>query len=285
MPTVYLNGDYMPLEQARIPVEDRGFLFGDGVYEVVRLYGGRTFRLDAHLRRFVHSAEGTRLPLLETVEKLPGIIEQLKVENNCADGEMYIQYTRGSAHPRTHNFPPVVRPTLLVMPLEMRQPAPQMYAEGVPAITLPDLRWRRCDIKSTMLVPNAMAKQQAREEGAWEAIFVRDGVVTEASSMNVFAVTAGQLATHPADADILGGITRQTVLSVAGELGLSVREEAFTPEQMLAADEVFLTGTTSEVLPLTRIDGQLIADGRPGPMTRRLHDAFHKAVASALSEA
>ena len=271
MPTVYLNGDYMPLEQAMIPVEDRGFLFADGIYEVVRLYNGRPYQLDAHLQRLVHSAEGTRLPLLQTVETLPGIIERLKVENNLADGEMYIEYTRGSAHPRTHNFPPNARPTLLVMPLQMRQPSPQAYAEGMPAITLPDLRWRRCDVKSIMLAPNVMAKQQAREQGAWEAILVRDGMVTEGSSTSIFAVINGHLATHPADTEILDGITRRVVLAAARDLGLAVREEAFTAEQLRAADEVFLTSTTSEVLPLTRIDGRPIADGRPGPVTRRLH--------------
>ena len=282
MPTVYLNGEYVPLEQAKVSVEDRGFLFGDGIYEVVRLYNGHPFQLDAHLQRFVHSADASRLPVLQTVEALPGIVERLKAENHLSDGELYIEYTRGSAHPRTHNFPAVVRPTLLVMPLEMRQPSPQMYAEGVPAITLTDLRWRRCDIKSIMLAPNTMAKQQAREQGAWEAVFVRDGIVTEGSSTSIFCVLSGQLATHPADTDILDGITRQAVLACARELGLSVREEAFTAQQMLGAQEVFLTSTSSEVLALTRIDGRPIGSGRPGAITQRLHEAYRKVVASAL---
>jgi D-alanine transaminase len=275
---VYLNGEYLPLAKARVPVEDRGFLFSDGIYEVVRLYGAKPFRLEAHVQRFVHSAEGTRLPLLHAAEDLPGIIERLQVENDLSDGEVYIQYTRGLAHPRTHAFPPEVRPTLLVMPLEMHPPPASAYEQGMPAITVPDLRWQRCDIKSTMLVPNLLAKQQAREKGAWEAILVRDGRVTEGSSTNMFAVINGQVVTHPTGCHILGGISRDTALGLAEELGLIVRQEAFTVEQVLNAQEVFLTSTTQEVLPLTRIDDHPIGNGRPGPVTLRLGEAFRRHV-------
>jgi D-alanine transaminase len=275
---VYLNGEYLPLAEARVPVEDRGFLFSDGIYEVVRLYGIRPFRLEAHVQRFVHSADGTRLPLLHTAEDLPVIIDRLTVENDLQDAEIYVQYTRGHAHPRTHAFPPEVRPTLLVMPLEMHVPPATAYEQGMPAITLPDLRWRRCDIKSTMLMPNLLAKQQAREQGAWEAILVRDGLVTEGSSTNIFVVIGGRVVTHPTNCNILGGISREVVLGLAAELGLVVLEQAFTVEQMLNAQEVFLTSTTQEVLPLTQIDGRPIAVGRPGPVTLRLREAFRNLV-------
>jgi D-alanine transaminase len=274
MSIIYLNGEYLPLEQAAVSVEDRGFLFGDGIYEVVRLYNGRIFQLEAHLRRWVHSAKGAQLPLLNTVSELPGILTRLKELNNLQDSEIYIQYTRGNAHPRTHAFPKETFPTLLAMPVELHPPSAETYAHGASAITVPDLRWQRCDIKSIMLLPNVMAKQQAREQGAFEAILVRDGWVTEGSSTNILAVLEGQLTTHPLNGHILGGITRQVVLSLANALGIAAREKAFTVEQMYAASEVFLTSTTSEVLPITRIDGRPIGDGRPGPVTRRLYDAF-----------
>lgn len=278
MTIVYLNGKYVPLDQATVSVEDRGFLFGDGIYEVVRCYGGRPFRLNAHLSRLEHSADGARLPLAPAVANLPEIIERLLAENNLQDTNFYIQCTRGVAHPRTHAFPAQPQPLLLVMPQPFYALPPGARTHGVKTITVPDLRWGRCDIKSIMLLPNVMAKTQAREAGAFEAILVRDGVVTEGSSTNVFAVLDGILATHPTGPRILGGITRQVVLSLASDLGLKVRESAFTLEQMYGAEDVFLTSTTAEVLPITQVDGRTIGDGEPGPVTLRLYEAFCKGV-------
>jgi D-alanine transaminase len=279
MPTVYLRGDYLPLEQAKVPVEDRGFLFADGIYEVIRFYHGRPFQLEAHLKRLKHSAQGAQLPLGSVTADLPGIIGRLLVENNLQDTNFYVQYTRGTAHPRTHTFPQNPQPTLFVMPVAIGALPGDALTRGVAALTMPDLRWRRCDIKSTMLLPNVSAKQQARDQGAYEAILVRDGTVTEGSSTNIFAVMKGVLTTHPADKDILAGITRQVVLALASELGLSVREEAFALDQLNNAEEVFLTSTTSEVLPITRVDGRAIGDGRPGPVTRRLFEGLQRQVA------
>lgn len=276
MTIVYLNGKYLALEQATVSVEDRGFLFADGIYEVVRLYGGRVFQMEAHLRRLHRSAEGARLVLPDAIADLPAIIERLKAENDLQSDEIYIECTRGPVHPRSHAFPAQASPTLLVMPLAIHAPAADARTHGVSAITVTDIRWRRCDIKSIMLLPNAMAKQQAREKGAFEAIQVRDDVVTEGASTNIFAVMDGVLRTHPADEDILLGITRQVVLQLAAELGQEVREEPFTRDQMYGADEVFLTSTTSEVLPITRIDGRKVGSGRPGPVTMRLSEAFRK---------
>ena len=278
MAIVYLDGEYLPLEKATVSVEDRGFLFGDGIYEVVRYYGGRPFQLDAHMARLEHSAAGARLPLPPAVANLAGIIERLLVENNGQDICFYIQCTRGAARPRTHAFPAQPQPLLLVMPQALPALPPDARTHGVKALTVPDVRWGRCDIKSIMLLPNVMAKTQAREAGAFEAIMVRDGRVTEGSSTNIFAVLDGALRTHPSGTTILGGITRQLALRLASDLKLNVRESAFTREEMYAADEVFLTSTTAEVLPITRVDEHTIGRGEPGPVTLRLHEAFCQAV-------
>jgi D-alanine transaminase len=278
MAIVYLNGEYLPLEKATVPVEDRGFLLGDGIYEVVRYYGGRPFQLDAHMKRLEHSAEGARLPLPPAVANLSAIIDRLLDENNLQDTNLYIQCTRGAASPRTHAFPAAPQPLLLVMPQPLYALPPDARTHGVKAITVPDLRWGRCDIKSIMLLPNVMAKTQAREAGAFEAILVREGVVTEGSSTNIFAVLDGALRTHPSGTGILGGITRQLVLRLASDLKLNVRESAFTREEMYAAEEVFLTSTTAEVLPITRVDEHTIGESEPGPVTLRLYEAFRQAV-------
>jgi D-alanine transaminase len=278
MATVYLNAEYLPLDQAKVSVEDRGFLFADGVYEVVRYYGGRPFHLDAHLRRLQYSAAGARLPLAPAVANLPDIIERLLAENNLQDTNCYIQCTRGVARPRTHAFPAQAQPSLLVMPQPLYALPPNARTHGVKAITLADLRWGRCDIKSIMLLPNVMAKTQARDEGAFEAILVRDGIVTEGSSTNIFAVLDGTLVTHPSGPHILGGITRQVVLGLGADLGLTVCESPFTLEELYRAREVFLTSTTAEVLPITQIDDRSVAHGEPGPVTLRLYERLGQAL-------
>lgn len=277
MAIVYLNGEYVPLEKATVSVEDRGFLFGDGIYEVVRAYGGRLFQLDAHLRRLQHSAEGARLPLAPAAANLSDIMQRLLTENNLHDTNIYIQCTRGATHPRTHPFPAQPQPSLLVMPLPLHAIPASTRTQGVKAITAPDLRWGRCDIKSIMLLPNVMAKTHAREQGAFEAILVRDGVVTEGSSTNIFAVRDGTLVTHPSGQHILGGITRQVVLGLAADAGVEVRQLALSVEQIYSAEEVFLTSTTVEVLPVTQIDGRTIGRGLPGSVTQRLYEAFGRA--------
>ncbi len=282
MSTIYLNGKYLPLEQATVSVEDRGFLFGDGVYEVVRLYHGRPFELEAHLQRLRRSIQGAHLPLPNAVADLPAIIERLMAENDLQDANAYVELTRGPAHPRSHAFPAQARPTFLVMPLPIHALPDDAFTRGVSAITVPDVRWRRCDIKSIMLLPNTLAKQQAREQEAFEAIFVRDAIVIEGASTNMFAVIEGLLTTHPADQDMLAGITRQVVLALAADLGLGVREAQFTLDQLYGAEEVFLTSTTAEVVPITQIDGRLVGQGRPGPVTMRLAEAFQKTVGAGI---
>jgi D-alanine transaminase len=281
MPIVYLNGEYVDLSDAKVSVEDRGFLFADGVYEVVRYYHGRAFRLAEHLRRLDHSASGARLSLPDAVRDLPSIIERVLTDSSASgDGEVYVQCTRGVAHPRSHPFPLETRPTLLVMPIPLHAPPEQALTDGLSVITAPDLRWGRCDIKSTMLLPNIIAKQQAREQGAFEAVLVRGDVITEGASSNVFAVIDGHLTTHPANHAVLGGISREVVLELAQELGLQPREVPFTLEQLRCSQEVMLSSTTIEVLPVTRVDGLAIGDGLPGSMALRLYEAFQKLTAS-----
>lgn len=274
MAIVYWNRDYVPLEKATVSVEDRGFLLGDGIYEVVRVYGGRPFRLADHLQRLHQSAAAAQLPLPDNADDLPDIIQHLLEANNVLDTNVYIQCTRGYSHPRQHAFPAQVQPTMLVMLTPIIPLAPGAREQGVSAITVPDVRWRRCDIKTIMLLPNAMAKTQAHDAGAYEAILVRDGLVTEGSSANVMAVINGELRTHPEDTDILGGITRLVVLELASQLGIPLREEAFTVPEMYAAQEVFLCSSSPEILAVTSIDGQIIGRSKPGPVTQRLYEAF-----------
>jgi D-alanine transaminase len=280
MPIVYLNGEYIQLSEAKVSVEDRGFLFADGVYEVVRYYRGHAFRLDEHLRRLAHSVAGVYLPLPDAVRDLPNIIERVLTESSpSGDGEVYIQCTRGVAHPRSHPFPVETHPTLLVMPVPLRALPKHALSDGLSVSTAPDLRWGRCDIKSTMLLPNIIAKQHAREQGAFEAVLVRDGIITEGASTNVFAVIDGCLTPHPADHAILGGISRQVVLELACDLGLEARQEPFTLERFYASQEILLSSTTIEVLPITQVDGRAIGNGRPGPITLGLYDAFQRLTA------
>jgi len=280
MPIVYLNGSYLPLEQATVSVEDRGFLFAEGIYEVARAYTGRLFRWEDHMERLRASAQAVRLELPAAVDGLRTIAERLIAENKEPDCNVYIQVTRGAAHPRTHAFPAQVRPTLLVMLTPVQSPSAEVRAQGVRAITVRDQRWLRCDVKSTMLMANTQAKQQAHESGAYEAILVREGIVTEGSSTNIFVVIEGRLRTHPADSFILPGVSRQVVLELAAAAGLPCDEESFTLQQLYSADEVFLSSTTAEVLAITQIDGCQVATGRPGPQTLSLADDFRRYVVS-----
>lgn len=271
---IYLSGEYLPREQAVVSVEDRGFMLGDGIYEVINTYSGRFFQLDAHLDRLERSACEVRLPLPVGRDELKAIFHELMVRNNLPETSVYLQLTRGAA-PRTHAFPAESRPTLLVMARPLQWPPESWWEAGVAAATYPDLRWRRCDIKTTNLLPNAMANTAAQEAGAWEAILVRDGVAIEGSHTNFFAVRRGTVVTHPADHRILGGITRDVVLRLCAQLGIPVREAAIPVASLAQADELFFTGTTCEVMPIVQVDGKPVAGGSPGPIARRLRQALH----------
>lgn len=269
---VYLNGQYSPVREATISALDRGFVFGDGVYEVWRVVRGQMFEAERHqarlergLRelRIVRSAEASRDGILS-------IGERLLSENGLNGGEatLYVEITRGAA-PRTHYFPaPNTAPTMLVMASAFT-PSEARFT-GTRVITQPDVRWLRCDLKTIQLLPNVMARQAATEAGASEAIFVRDGVITEGTHTTVFGVIDGVLRTHPANHLVLPGVTRDLVLALAADAALAVREEAIRVDELPNATELFLSGTTTDVTPVLRVDDRVIGGGAPGPIARAL---------------
>ncbi|HWV57009.1 MAG TPA: D-amino acid aminotransferase [Longimicrobiales bacterium] len=275
---VYLNGKYVPHEDARISVDDRGFLFADGVYEVVRVYRGRLFRMGDHVERMRRGLDALRIGF-DGVDGLGTIAERLLAENGLDEATVYIQVTRG-ASPRAHAFPtPTPAPTVYVATRPFGGYPPEYAEQGVTTITVPDTRWSRCDVKSVALLPNVLANQQAKEAGAFEALFVRDGVVIEGSLSNLLGVIDGTVVTYPACNYILPGITRAVTLELARALGIPVREGPIRLEELHRVEELFLSGTTTEVMPIARVDGRLIGDGRPGPITRRLREAFRELTA------
>lgn len=275
---VYLNGEYLPKTEARVSVDDRGFLFGDGVYEVTRALRGRLFAEAAHWRRLESGLTALRIRPPEGfgMEALRALSERLLRENGLHEGDatVYVQLTRGAA-PRVHAFPsPETPPTVYATVAPFQVPW-DVRRRGVAAITHPDQRWARCDLKTVNLLPNVLAKQHAKEAGAWEAVLVRDGVVTEGASTNVLGVVDGQLYTHPNGPRILPGVTRDVVLGLARELGLRVHEVPLRLEERHRWQELFLTGTTTDVQPVGSLDGTPVGNGQPGPITRALQAALH----------
>ena len=276
--TVYLNGRFIPYEEALIPIEDRGMIFADGIYEVVRAYGGRLFTPDAHIERLAASAAELHLELPsadELLRALNGVLER----SGLADSSIYIQITRGFAGPRSHAVPRGVSPTVFAAARPVPRPDPKHVAEGAAAITVPDRRWHMCHVKSVGLLLNTLAKQAALDLGAQEALFLRDGVLTEGSATNAFAVFGGTVHTHPEGPHILSGITRQVVLELCALEQIPVRLEPVLVGRLYQADEVFVTGTNTEVLPMRTVDAHTIGAGQPGPVTRRLQQAFARRVA------
>lgn len=271
--TVYFNGAYVAKDEVRISPDDRGFLLADGVYEVVRSYEGRLFRLDAHLARLRRGLDALRISGVDVPpfrEVFPRLLETNGLLTDPAT--VYLQVTRGAA-PRVHAFPDPAPPATVYA--EARRLTPRGDpATGVAVITTPDVRWARCDIKSIALLPNVLANQRAREVGAVEALFVRDGMVLEATASSLFAVMGGEVRTAPRSNYILHGITRQVVLELCAAHAIPCAELPLTSGELPAADELFLAGTTLEVMPVTQVDGHPVADGRPGTVTRRLAQLF-----------
>lgn len=275
---VYLNGTYLDHTQATIPVDDRGFLFADGVYEVVRIYGGRPFMMEPHLRRLRAGLAALRIGDA-IVDHLAAVAERLIRDNDVGgDGTVYIQVTRGVA-PRRHAFPdPAVEPSAYVIARPFRQYPDEYFDAGVAAIAVPDTRWTRCDIKSIALLPNVLANQQAHDVGAFEALFIKDGVLIEGSHSNLFGVLDGTLMTYPSCNYILSGITRALVLDMAGELDIPVALTPIPWDRIDDVEELFLSGTTTEVMPLSRVDDRVIGNGGRGPITTRLQQAYRERV-------
>jgi D-alanine transaminase len=271
---VYLNGRYVPSGEATISALDRGFVFGDGVYEVWRVARGQLFEAARHHARLERGLRELRIPapVESALDRITAIGERLLEENGLAGAEatLYVEITRGAA-PRTHYFPPAdTAPTMLAMasaftPGEARH-------RGTAVITQPDVRWLRCDLKTVQLLPNVLARQAATEAGASEAIFVRDGVVTEGTHTTVFAVIDGVLRTHPANNLVLHGVTRDVISELAQEAGIIVREQAITVGELPNVSELFLTGTTTDVTPVVRVDGRPVGTGSRGPIARLLLD-------------
>lgn len=273
---IWINGEVLPMSEARISPEDRGFQFADGVYEVIRLYSGRPFTLEEHLARLEKSAAGIRLAMPLDRPKLKDEIQKFIVQSGVGEGMIYLQLTRGHA-PRNHLFPPTAGSTLLfyARPLE---PLPSVE-ETPPArlFTVPDERWKRCWIKSIALLPNVLAKNAAVEAGADEAVFVDEGMITECSVTNFFAVAAGKLITHPVGPKVLPGITRAVLLECAKQINVAVEERPMRLEEARQADEIFITSTTRELSPVSHWDDRAVGRGRS--ITSRLHRALRERVA------
>ncbi|MFS0655028.1 D-amino-acid transaminase [Bacillus sp. 179-C3.3 HS] len=273
---VLYNGDFIEKEDAFVDIEDRGYQFGDGVYEVIRVYNGTLFTLKEHTERLFKSAKEIGIHLQGTVSDMENKLKQLVSENELTDGGLYIQVTRGVA-PRKHQYPDSLTPQITAYTFQVKKPVQEQTA-GAKAVLSEDLRWLRCDIKSLNLLYNVMEKQKASEAGAFEAILVRDGFVTEGTSSNVYAVIDGVIRTHPATNLILNGITRRKLLQVCEEQGIGVEETRLCKADLLRAQEIFISSTTAEVVPIIEIDGQPIGNGVPGEITKRVQEGFQQKI-------
>lgn len=272
-PVVYLNGEFMPLAEAKIPVLDRGFIFGDGVYEVIPVYGKRIFRLDEHLDRLDNSLNAIRIPSPYPESEWKKILSQIIMKNEAEDQSIYLQVTRGVAK-RDHAFPEKMVPTIFMMSTPLIVSSDEMFNQGVAAITLDDIRWHYCNIKAITLLPNILLRQTAIDEGAQEAILIRGGEVTEGSASNIFIVTDGIIKTPPKSARLLPGVTRDLVVELAKNNGMKWVEANLSRTELEAADEIWLTSSTKEIMPIVKLDDDIVGNGKPGSITRKMHQIF-----------
>ncbi len=287
---VYLNGKFLPPNQASVSVFDRGFVFGEGIYEVIPVFGGRPFRLAPHLTRLESSLAAVRIRNPHNASEWDAIFARLIKENdvrdvqvprsderteatNTGDQSIYLQITRGAA-PRDHAFPTHTTPTVFAYAQPLNPPDPETLASGVSAITTLDIRWQRCDIKATALLANALLRQQAVDQGVVEAILLRDGFMTEGAASNIFIVSGGRLVTPPKGPYILPGITRDLVLELARANQVPCAEEPVSEAHLFSAEEVWLTSSTKEILPITRINDKPVGRGKPGPVYARLYALY-----------
>lgn len=272
-PVCYLNGELLPLQEARISPLDRGFLFGDSVYEVLPVFDGRMFRFREHFDRLARSLREIRLTSPHSHEEWLALLEQLIERNGGGSMYLYVQVTRGMEFGRSHEFPANARPTVFALASPLPVFTDEQREKGLSAITVEDFRWGRCDIKSTALLANVLMKQQAIDAGAQEALIVRDGEVLEGASTSVFMVRDGVLVTPANSHRILPGTTRDTALELAtGMIPIEIRSIAVS--ELSSADEVWMASATRDVLPVTRIDGRPVGSGKPGPLWRKVSAAF-----------
>ncbi len=269
---IYLNGKFMPIEEACIPVLDRGFIFGDGVYEVIPVYSRKPFRLTKHLRRLQHSLEGIRLTNPHSNAEWQHLLEQVIVQNDENDQSLYLHITRGVAK-RDHAFPSVP-PTVMILSNPLSSPSVSLLASGVPAVTAIDNRWIRCDIKSISLLPNVLLRQLAVDANAAETILIRDGYLTEGSASSIFVVKDQVLLAPPQSHLILPGVTYEVVLELAAAHNIAHEVREVTEEELRSAEEVLLTSSTKEIMAVTRLDDQLVGNGKPGRFFAKLHQHY-----------
>ncbi|MCX7627859.1 MAG: D-amino acid aminotransferase [Methylophilaceae bacterium] len=272
---VYLNGHFLPLAQAHVSVLDRGFIFGDGVYEVIPAYSRRAFRLDEHLRRLQHSLDGIRLANPHTNAEWADLIRELIARNTGEDQYLYLHLTRGVAL-RDHAFPQGVAPTVFMMSTPLVPPPREWCETGVAAVSAIDNRWDRCDIKAIALLPNVLLRQLAVDHGAVETVLFRDGILTEGAASNIFAVENGVILAPPKDNHMLPGITYDLVLELAEAHGIPCEIGRYGEARIRAADELWLTSSTKEILPITRLDDRPVGSGRPGPVFRKMHALYQE---------
>jgi D-alanine transaminase len=276
---IYLNGEFMPIEQAKVPVLDRGFIFGDGVYEVIPVYSRRPFRLHEHLARLQASLDAISIKNPHTNEQWKELVERIVAENPWQDQGVYLQVTRGVA-PREHIFARGLRPTVFIMANPLVTPSPEVVKKGGAAIVVPDFRWTRCDIKSTSLLGNCMLRTEAADRGCTEAILVRDGFLTEASASNVFVVKDGTVLAPPKSQLMLPGITYDVVLELLAANAVPHAVRPVTEAELRAADEIWVTSSSREVMAITTLDGKPVGRGehagRPGPVFARAHALYQQ---------
>ncbi|MCK4709838.1 MAG: D-amino acid aminotransferase [Gammaproteobacteria bacterium] len=273
---VYLNGEFKVISEASVSVLDRGFLFGDGVYEVIPAYGGRLLRLDSHLQRLQNSLDGIRLENPLSSSQWVNILNNLIEKNQGQDQSLYLQVTRGVAAQRNHNFPDQVKATVFAMSNELH-PMPRSTAEqGIEAVTLDDIRWHACNIKSTALLANTLLKQQATDKGAGEAILIRDGFATEGSASNIFIVLDGVIITPPTGPLLLPGITRDLVLELARTHDMPCQERDIKESELRNANEIWITSSTREVVPVLKLDGEIVGDGVAGSVWQHMIDIYQQ---------
>lgn len=271
--TVYLNGQFLPLEQAFVPVLDRGFIFGDGIYEVVPVYSRHPFRMEEHLIRLQHSLDGIRLANPHTHDEWTALVRKLIASSEGEDQYVYMHITRGVAR-RDHAFPDDTPPTVFMMSNPLVTAPRELCESGVPGISAVDNRWGRCDIKAIALLPNVLLRQLAVDAGATEAVLFRDGILTEGSASNIFAVENGVILAPPKDNHMLPGITYDLVLELAAANDIPLAIGKFDEARIRSADELWLTSSTKEVLAITSLDGQPIGNGKPGPLYWKMHALY-----------
>jgi D-alanine transaminase len=271
--TVYLNGKFLPIEEAAVPVLDRGFIFGDGVYEMIPVYSRHAFRLQEHIRRLEQSLAALRIENPHTEAEWQSLLLALIEKNAGEDQSLYLQVTRGPA-PRDHAFPPTSVPTVFMMSNPLIVSTREQYEQGIAAISARDIRWDRCDIKAISLLPNVLMRQMAVDAGAVETVMFRDGILTEGAASNILAVEAGVILAPPKDQHMLPGITYDLILELAEANAIPVETGYFEEARIRVAEELWITSSTKEVLAIVTLDGQPIGNGQPGPIFRRMYQLY-----------